>query len=107
MGSIAPGKCADIEKGDIPQAVINTMYIKENITEDSFLIPAPEGAKDGGTAAARVIDLLRELFYFSHGFCIAFRERMVDNAAYLADGFGNFLTGVFAVLPYGIAHIIR
>ena len=65
MGSIAPGKCADIEKGDIPQAVINTMYIKENITEDSFLIPAPEGAKDGGTAAARVIDIVSILPTFA------------------------------------------
>ncbi len=89
MGSITPGKCADIvffkdlqniritrtlidgdvvaENGamtvDIPPAklpdhVLNTMHVGEDIRADSFKIPAPAGA--GDTVRTRVIEIIPE-----------------------------------------------
>ena len=89
MGSIAPGKCADIVffddlqdiritrtiiDGDVvaedgkltvdigraafPDSVCHTMHVGEDITKDSFRIPAPECSASDGTVKTRVIEII-------------------------------------------------
>lgn len=89
LGSITPGKCADIvfldgldtlnvvrmmidgdvvaengkplfdyERFEFPEWVTHSMHVGQPITPESFVIAAPEGAKDGDEVEVRTIEII-------------------------------------------------